>query len=121
MNIVFGGSGGFISESGYKKGAKKMLQIIWNDEEFRKRHSKNQSELCKKLWISGIHKYRDNWTGRKHKEESKKKIGEKNALNIGHKNSQFGTMWITNGQDSRKIKKEDNIPDNWYRGRKMIA
>ena len=119
MNLVFGGNGGFISESGYKKGAKKMLDIIWNDPEFRKRHSKNQSELSKKLWKSGICKYKDYWTGRKHKEETKKKIGKKNALNIGNKNSQFGTMWITNGQYNKKIKKGDNIPENWYKGRKI--
>jgi len=119
MNLVFGGGGGFISESGYKKGAKKMLEIIWNDPEFRKRHSENSSELCKKLWKLGVHKYRDNWTGRKHKEESKKKIGEKNALNTGYKNSQYGTMWITNGEENRKIKKGDIIPENWHKGRNI--
>lgn len=37
----------------------------------------------------------------------------------GSKNSQFGTMWITNGTENRKIKKDlDSIPEGWYKGRK---
>jgi hypothetical protein len=35
----------------------------------------------------------------------------------GTKNSQFGTMWITNEQENRKIKKTDPIPDGWVKGR----
>jgi hypothetical protein len=37
----------------------------------------------------------------------------------GEKNSQFGTMWITNGQANRKVKKDATIPDGWIRGRKL--
>jgi hypothetical protein len=37
----------------------------------------------------------------------------------GSKNSQYGTMLITNGQENKKIKKEvDIIPEGWYKGRK---
>lgn len=37
----------------------------------------------------------------------------------GDKNSQFGTMWITNGTENRKIKKDlDSIPEGWYKGRR---
>lgn len=35
----------------------------------------------------------------------------------GGKNSQFGTMWITDGTSNKKIKKKDSIPDGWRRGR----
>lgn len=31
--------------------------------------------------------------------------------------SQFGTMWITNGIESRKIGKDDIIPEGWRKGR----
>lgn len=37
----------------------------------------------------------------------------------GEKNSQYGSMWITNGIENRKIKKEEIIPENWYKGRKI--
>ena len=36
----------------------------------------------------------------------------------GSKNSQYGTMWITNGIENKKIKKDiDIIPEGWYKGR----
>lgn len=35
----------------------------------------------------------------------------------GEKNSQFETMWITNDQMNRKIKKTAQIPDGWRKGR----
>ncbi len=37
----------------------------------------------------------------------------------GEKNSQHGTMWITNEQESKKIKKTDPIPEGWRKGRKI--
>lgn len=36
----------------------------------------------------------------------------------GNKNSQFGTMWITNGAENKKIKKDNPIPEGWNKGRK---
>ena len=38
----------------------------------------------------------------------------------GSKNSQYGKMWITNGAETKKIKKEDSISDGWYKGRTII-
>ncbi len=35
----------------------------------------------------------------------------------GSRNSQFGSMWITNGISSKKIKKDQEIPDGWRSGR----
>lgn len=36
----------------------------------------------------------------------------------GSKNSQYGTIWITNGKENKKIKKDiDIIPEGWYNGR----
>jgi group I intron endonuclease len=65
------------------------------------------------------------WIGKTHCEESKRKIGEKNSIaQSGNKNSQFGSMWITNGTENKKIKSIDNIPETWYKGRvikKVIA
>ena len=59
--------------------------------------------------------------GCKHSEESKKKIGLKNSVHMkGKGNSQFGTMWITNEVGSRKIKKDESIPDGWRKGRTLL-
>ena len=38
---------------------------------------------------------------------------------IGSSNSQYGTGWITNEIDNKKIKKSDTIPDGWRLGRKL--
>jgi hypothetical protein len=35
----------------------------------------------------------------------------------GTSNSQYGTIWITNGSENRKIKKSDEIPNGWRKGR----
>jgi hypothetical protein len=60
------------------------------------------------------------WQNKNHTEETKRKIGQKNSIaQQGIKNSQFGTCWITNGIDSKKINKNDLIPKGWQRGRKM--
>lgn len=60
------------------------------------------------------------WCGRSHTEYTKKLIGSKSAIHqAGNKNSQYGTMWITNiatGED-KKIKKTDVIPSGWEKGR----
>lgn len=38
---------------------------------------------------------------------------------IGNTNSQFGTMWITDGTSNKKIKKDAVIPAGWDKGRKL--
>lgn len=37
----------------------------------------------------------------------------------GSGNSQFGTMWITNGIQSKKIQKDTDLPEGWTVGRKI--
>ena len=39
---------------------------------------------------------------------------------IGEKNGSFGTMWITNGIENKKIKKIDIIPEGWYTGKVQL-
>ena len=67
------------------------------------------------------------WTGRKHKEETKRKIGSANAVQQkGEKNSQYGSMWIFNSElkISKKISKFDSeleilLSEGWEKGRKL--
>jgi len=118
MNIVFGGCGGFISVDGYKKGAKRMNELMWANPEYRKKKSEWKSEQNKILWQTGILKHVDNWTGRNHTEKTKRKIGKANSLKQkGEGNSQFGTCWVTNEIENKKIKKIDIIPNGWRLGR----
>ena len=60
------------------------------------------------------------FAGQSHTVETKLKIGAANSLSQrGSRNSQSGTMWITNGVDSKKINRDDVIPEGWHRGRFM--
>ena len=88
-------------------------------------------EGCKKRSDLGIEslrkKYKDSgqwtWSNKTHSDETKylmREIHKKNKHQQGSKNSQYGTMWITNGEKNRKIKKVDSIPEGWYKGRKSI-
>lgn len=53
--------------------------------------------------------------GKKFSQETKNKMSDSQK---GFNNSQFGSMWITNGQENKKIKKEAYIPEGWCIGRK---
>ena len=58
------------------------------------------------------------FAGKKHSDESKQQIGLKNSIHqAGEGNSQFGSMWVTNGKSNLKIKKNDTIPSGYYKGR----
>jgi hypothetical protein len=77
--------------------------------------SKTISAANKKAWQEGKNK---GFTGYTHSDEVKKKIGKSNSeKQSGNKNSQYGTMWITDGLKNKKINKTDYIPKGWKRGR----
>jgi hypothetical protein len=60
------------------------------------------------------------WTGKHHSIETIKKIrNSKKGQGAGENNSQFGTCWITNGIENRKILKIAIIPEGYKRGRKF--
>jgi hypothetical protein len=68
----------------------------------------------------GVHdpKLRASFKGKKHSQETKQKLSDIAKENSkGDKNSQYGTMWITNGNESVKIKKNSPIPIGWRVGR----
>ena len=65
------------------------------------------------------------WCGKHHTEESKQKLKEtykKIKHQQGEKNSQYGTCWIHNNKENKKIKREQlnkYLELNWIIGRKM--
>lgn len=74
----------------------------------------NLKLLNKELRRSG------SYENRNHSSETREKMRKTHHQNNhqkGGKNSQFGTCWITNGEENKKIKKEDKIPDGWRLGR----
>jgi hypothetical protein len=73
-------------------------------------------EYNRKLSISSMGKP-GTFNGKKHSAETKTKMSGPRSHFSGSKNSQYGTMWITNGKENKKIKKNDDIPNEWYKGR----
>lgn len=72
--------------------------------------------------LSEQSKNKKTFLGKTHTTESKEKISASMANKlVGEKNSQFGTMWITDGQENKKINKTTTIPTGWYRGRTTLV
>lgn len=121
MNLVFGGNGGFISVDGYKKGAKRMNEVLWSNPDWVAKKRKLSKEYATNN-PTGFAATRIGggmyWAGKTHTEETKRKMSEaKKGKYNGFNNPQFGTMWITNGTENKKIKKEEKIPTGWNGGR----
>ena len=125
MNLKFGGEGGWDhinNGSGIYQAIAGHLggKSCWEQhrEHLTEVTSKNFAEARKsKKWDS------KSFLGKKHTEETKSKIREKCSENSkGENNSQFGTCWICNGKETKKIKKYDLdiwLNQGWYTGRKF--
>lgn len=121
MNLKTGGTGGNLGKNGKHLGGDnfKNARLYWEKPENKEKLKKRASDTFKKLWKNGTLKYVNNWEGKNHSEDSKKKIGESNSIKQkGELNSQFGTCWITNGIENKKIKKSDlHFYNKWRLGR----
>jgi hypothetical protein len=124
-NLCVGGKGGFgyINQNG-------LSPVNNGSESHRERMRKaalNTNQKLKKRFKDDQEFY-DNWrkslqgrlptigtTGKRFSEETKDKMSKSK---IGNKNSQFGTFWITDGFENKKLKKDQPIPKGWYKGRK---
>lgn len=134
-NLKFGGQGGFdyINKKGInfggdpvaaaKNGRKKTDKIL--EEKYGENWRRILYDLGYENRIKGLkEKYPDGTKGflnKKHSQETKRIIGRKNSIHQqGSNNSQFGTCWITNGSENKKIKKEElDFYNNlgYYKGR----
>ncbi len=122
MNLKPGGDGGFVDDEHKKKfhrnGGIATIHLLKKYAAEHLKKMKTDDEYRKKF--SNIFKGNTNWVGKHHTEESKRKIGNANSLiQRGSGNSQYGTKWITNGNENKKIKKEEPIPNGWRLGRQL--
>lgn len=125
MNLMNGGTGGFISEEQQRHrsscGAQGRINRLVIDEEYAERERKRSSEIMKQNHKAGKMRY-DTFKGKTHSEETKEKMRlTKKGQGAGEANSQSGTCWVTKDGISQKIKKEDLeqwLDKGWVRGRK---
>jgi hypothetical protein len=76
-------------------------------------------EQLKRLHKEGKFTY-GHFKGKSHTQEWKQNHSDHMKEQAkGSGNSQFGTMWITNGTENKKIKKTDSIPEGYRKGRKI--
>ena len=120
-NLCPGGQGGwgYVNTTGLRSSGHSELMYKKVSNTLKGRSpSPSTVKGIKLAHSTGKYRY-DTFTGKAHNDETKKKIGEANSRLTGQRNSQFGTMWITNGQENKKIKRDvDIIPEGWYKGRK---
>jgi hypothetical protein len=123
-NLCVGGQGGF---------------SYINRHNLRSLHTpesrKSLSETCKrqgikpglychaanaKLYQDGNKPMPPSFKGKRHTNETKELMSQNSrGKATGRKNSQFGTMWITDNTINKKIAKDDIIPNGWIKGRKI--
>ena len=126
MNLCCGGEGFSSDDARYAVIKSNLIQKILretNPDWVIKKYNRS-SVSQKKNYDDGKRekKYFYDWTGKKHSEETKEKMAIKAKERKGNLNSQFGTCWITDGNENKKIKKEDLhlFQDKWYCGRSKI-
>jgi hypothetical protein len=137
-NLKIGGTGGFDYLNNWKNNpthsSEHMSMMIksrnrkMSEDEQYDRKIKNKISEGLKLKFMTDREYKKNvedrlskiWIGRKHSQKTKEQM-RVSALGKqdGEKNSQYGSMWITNEIENIKIKKTDNIPKGWRKGRVM--
>lgn len=118
-NIAKGGRGGGYERKLGPREAK-HIRSGWKHTEVAKQSiSKNHSPNS--AWQKGKERSIINRT---RISEARKgiKFSESHCLNIaiaasGENGSQYGTIWITDGNVNKKIKNIDIIPEGWYKGR----
>lgn len=136
-NLKLGGDGGWDYTNSHhlgndpKNASARFLELLKNEEFYKSWYDKitkaRSTESCKQKVSNSLKErwknYGHPWTGRHHKESTKKKIGEANSkVKKGTGNPQYGTCWISNTliKKSIQIKKEflyDYVAEGWIKKR----
>lgn len=119
-NLKIGGKGGFdyINKTGLNGAVKGGNTPAKNGKPKGPKHTKEQKEKRSKRMLSDLRPATFTFAGRKHNNDTKVKLRNfrKNKF-TGKDNSQYNTMWITNGVENKKISIFDTIDIGWYKGR----
>ena len=102
-----------------RDGSIKYLLNRWKNgsDEFKERFKSILANNTKKAHKGGKIKY-NTFKGKKHSEETQVRMCEtKKGQGNGESNSQFGTCWITNEVENKKIKRDYLIPEGFRLGR----
>lgn len=127
MNIMNGGKGGYVNEEVQFKrsqaGGLKRAQNLTRERIKEISSLAGNISKIKKVGIFDINFIKYDWNGKQHTEETKNKISQslKNK-GCGETNNSFGTCWIMNDIENKRIKKEDleiYLAQGWIKGAKF--
>jgi hypothetical protein len=130
-NLKIGGFGGWHyinSNDEFRIAKNKKARQAANASILEKHGASNSSQLpsarnklsasMRTRIASGFSSNPPSFAGKKHSEETKQKMKDSHAgKHVGEKNSQFGTVWITDGNINKKIRKDATIPDGFFKGK----
>jgi len=131
-NLKVGGFGGFdfINTQGNprrggfteldRKKAQEVIKLLSKNKQWMSNKVDKFKDTYRKKCESGF--VNNTFGGKKHTDETKSLMRETHRNNNhaqGSKNSQYGTMWITNGTINKKIKKDCDIPSGYRKGRRL--
>ena len=135
LNLMVGGFGGWfiynsnsdIQRERNKKSQEKQKFLYKNDKEWCNKRAEKLSLSNKRAMKEGrLPKINPlAFLGKKHTEETKRKIGEITSIcQRGENNSQYGTCWIYSIENQKIIKIKKNvlqewIDNGWIKGRKL--
>ena len=107
-----------LQENGRQSAAKSYRNGtgLWSDEAKAKKRAWNKEWHQSPEAAIARRKGHQNALSEEANEKRKATLQQKKHQQ-GSTNSQFGSMWITNGTENKKIQKGDEIPDGWRSGR----
>lgn len=124
-NLKLGGEGGFDFINARGLGISTAQKLAAKQSIMRARANvtaeshKAKAATYKANYAAGKFENPRGFQGKHHTEEFKNRHSEFMSANqSGSKNSQFGSIWITDGDMAIKIASTTSIPDGWRRGRK---
>lgn len=126
-NLCEGGKGGFgyINQRGGKLKARAHSKEILEKISLTKKDRAKSGKKYNWNWAASVQsrkkKYPDGiWKNKKHSEETKAKL--RKPKNIGSNNPSYGSCWINNGKENKRILLEELdiwIDKGYNRGRRM--
>jgi hypothetical protein len=126
-NLKRGGLGGFDYLNNWKENPSHSKEHLTRMShavpiEKRRKSAKLGMQKYKEMLVKNGNKiwwtHPNGFAGKQHSDDTKHKMSQtKSGQGVGNKNSQFGTMWITNEISNAKISKDNMIPTGWRKGR----
>lgn len=124
MNLMVGGEGGFISMEIIHKAAlasnESRRKRLKTDLVYLKKCQDNAIKSFSKTWNNGgPNKSGNSFRNKHHTKQTIERLKISHiGKHIGILNSQYGTCWITNGKENKKVKRENLVLEkDWYLGR----